>query len=116
MYFSIFAAFYVINPEYYLFAMPALLVGFSTRWALPLLLIGLCLPWSVNFFYGVVGGAASGDSGRAPFVRMYFAITSIDPSSMHSLAILANSVFTVGIAIALGVRSQRGSALAHSPT
>ena len=114
MYFSIFAAFYVINPEYYLFAMPAILVCVSTRWALPILLVGLCLPWSVNFFYGVVGGAASGDAGRAPFVRMYFAVTSIDPTIMHSLAIITNSVFTVGIAIALSVRSLRSSALANS--
>jgi hypothetical protein len=45
---------------------------------------------------------------------MYFAVTSIDPTIMHSLAIITNSVFTVGIAIALSVRSLRSSALANS--
>jgi hypothetical protein len=47
----------------------------------------------VNFFYGVGIGIELGDPGRAPFVRVYQAVTSIDPAVMQNVsAILAEVV------------------------
>jgi len=89
----VYASFFHINPEYYLIVVPGVLFVFRPIVASLIMVVGFSLPWAVNFFYGVGIGIAHGDAGRAPFVRVYQAITSIDPSIMQGIsAILAEAV------------------------
>jgi hypothetical protein len=89
----VYASFYHMNSEYYLFLVPGVFVVFRPMAATAITIFGFSLPWAVNFFHGIGIGMARGDAGRAAFVRVYQAVTSIDPWTLHGIsAVLAEAV------------------------
>jgi hypothetical protein len=101
----VYAGFFHINPEYYLILTPGLFVVLRPAVAVSLLIIGFSLPWAVNFFYGVQIGIERADAGRAPFVRIYHAVTSADPLIAHSISVVAVCLLSVTLAILLTRRA-----------
>jgi hypothetical protein len=99
---AVLAAFYVINPEYYLLVVPCLLAVVPWKRYAWLVLFGLSVPWAVNFFYGVALGMSAEDPGRAPFASAYrFFFGSIDPWFLHEASVVGCSALTWLLAFGL---------------
>jgi hypothetical protein len=97
----VYLSFYHVNPEYGLIVVPGILAIMRPRVASLVLFVGFTLPWVVNFFYGVRVGVQRGDAGRAPFVEVYQAIFSVEPSVMQTISIVPVAVATLWLASVL---------------
>jgi hypothetical protein len=97
----VYLSFFHINPEYFLIVVPGIIVVFRPIVACLAMIVGFSLPWAVNFFYAVGLGMELGDAARAPFVRVYQAMFSIDPSVLQGLSAILFELVLLFLAIVL---------------
>lgn len=103
-----FLLFYHVNPEYYLIALPLVLVLFK-GWTSVAAAAALSLPWLQNFFSGVAGAVARNDGGGSEFfVRIYRqSFGALAPEMLERLALVAAVLALLALARSLVRRSTR---------
>ncbi|MGH9867790.1 MAG: hypothetical protein ACREAA_06465 [Candidatus Polarisedimenticolia bacterium] len=98
----IFALFYHVSPEYYILALPPLLLVCRSPGAAILISAISAAPWGVNLVYGVrqaiASGAAEG-SGKAAFVHMYRAVVPVEPDLVFYPVVAVSIVSTLGLTL-----------------
>lgn len=108
---GVFAFFYYISPEYYIFTVCSLML-LLPRWKF-LLVMFVMFPigWSVNFFWGVHNAALAGATtgGKAMFVKLYNSIFPFETGTMRtlSLALFVACTFLLLIDVLLYLRARR---------
>lgn len=122
----VFFAFYLVSPEYFVLALPGLLVslfaGSGGGWKPWAWVAGLLtLPWATNFAYGVAAALErAGDGpvrgGKAVFVRLWNAASPIDPTTGHIVGIVGFALGLGTLAVLLTIPRRGGTAsVSHEP-
>lgn len=103
-----FLLFYHVNPEYYLIALPLILVLFR-GWPAVAAAGALSLPWLQNFFYGVAGAIARNEGGGSEFfVRIYRqSFGGLAPETLERLAVVTAVAALLVLAASLTRRAAR---------
>ncbi len=95
---GVFAFFYYISPEYYVFVVCGLMLILSKWKYLLVTFVMFPMAWAVNFFYGVHNAAtntAAGETGKGLFVKLYRAIFPFQTMTMRQLSLALFVVFTL---------------------
>jgi hypothetical protein len=100
---------YHVNPEYYLMALPALLLAVPAR---PIHLAGLALltglPWLVNVLFGLSMVAAYGGvEAKVALYRLYRASVPVAPAPLHLASLALTIAVNAGYALWLTARAGR---------
>lgn len=95
----LFATFYHVNPEYYVLAVPPVLLLFRPVWSAFVLLVGFALPWAVNFVYGVSAAGPGTPAGKQTFVDAYRSLVVIDPTLLHAVLLWVCATAMLALAV-----------------
>jgi hypothetical protein len=108
---GVFAFFYYISPEYYIFTVCGLMM-LLPRWKyLLVMFVMFPIGWSVNFFWGVHNASLLGvtSGGKGMFVRAYNAIFPFETGTMRdvSLGLFVVFTFALWISVLIYLRMRR---------
>jgi hypothetical protein len=96
---GLFVLFYLVNPEYWPIALPALALVLVRRGEWLLLHVALTLPWAENFFYGVAAAEGNGTGGsKGAFVRLYRSLFPGSPRTWMYATLAITVVATIAVA------------------
>jgi hypothetical protein len=97
----LFATFYLVNPEYYVYVLPLILLIIPRHSRVELFLLTLLFtaPWLVNFGYGVHQGPQGSGPGRETFIDLYERLVPIRPELLRDIALWITIVTTIGAAL-----------------